>query len=282
MDFKPLLLHRRDKEHLSGRREPGFRQLGKNLLLIEPVHCLLDAAVQDQVQRFPRFLQCFLERWPFFSLKRRQHESNGMASVGQRTDPDADARKSLGPELLNDRPDAVMTASATRLPDPYLSQRDIKVVVDEDNLLRFDPKDIEDIAHSQAALVHVGHGLDKKDDLPVPLGFRHSHLPSSLFQLSPMFHSQLANKRTTDVVTSANIALSWIPQTNNRPQGSLLFFFFRSLFLDYLWFGWLGDDLFLNRLDLHLFDTRHADENDNRPGITDSFNTGWELDVPDL
>jgi len=100
--------------------------------------------------------------------------------------------------------------------DANPAERQVKIIVDDYEILGADGKAAEKLPHSRAALVHKGLGFDQKDLFPTPLPLTDERVKLFFLNREAIFRSDPIHNQETQVVPGPRIFPAWITQTENN------------------------------------------------------------------
>lgn len=92
----------------------------------------------------------------------------------------------------------------------------VKIIVDDYEILDADGKAAKKLSHSRAGLVHKSLGFDQKDIFPAPLPLADERAKLFFLNREAIFQSDPIHNQETQVVPGPRIFSAWITQTENN------------------------------------------------------------------
>ena len=201
---------------LAGRRQAGQVGLAE-LERVEAVGRLAGAVTGPRLDCVGRRVEQLVEPLRLVRLEPRQHV---VAGVPRRiADADTKTAELLGPELVDDRAQPVMAAVAARLAEPELPERKREVVGDDQHVGQRRMLPSEDLADSDAGVVHPGQGLHEGQVQAVVPALRDVGgiaLPAAPGPAGPL--RDAVQHEPADVVARPGILRTWIAETDDDLQ----------------------------------------------------------------
>src|SRR5713101_4201863 len=191
---------------------------GRRHAPVEPVHSAMRAFGQDRLHRFGRLRHHLRGDFQLVPAHRAKHIGGQVAHRVFRLNAQSHARELVSAERANQRLQPIVPAGAAALTDAEHAPGQRDIVVDHDHLGRVTLEPLQQLAHRQAAHVHIRLGLGQQDFLPSQLP-----PPDVRFRLRPFDANcaalrQPVHDKKTQVVRRPGVFRAGIAEADDQPH----------------------------------------------------------------
>ena len=99
---------------------------------------------------------------------------------------------------------------------PNATERQVEIIVDDDEILDGERKEPEQLSRGLTAMVHEGLWLDQKNPLPVGLPLADQRVLFFALNGDAIFRRDPIHDQETQVVSGLRVLPAWIAQTENN------------------------------------------------------------------
>ena len=221
---QPVFVRRMPSASGGPSTSPARRQTGRvgrpELERVEAVGGLVRALARPLLDRVGGRVEQLVEALLLLGREASQDVVDGVAV--RLADADPEPTELLGPELVDDRTQAVVPARAAALAEAELAERQREVVLHDQQIGQRRVLTCKDLAHREAGVVHVGERLDEREvESAEPAHDDVGRIALAALARPPGALRDPVHDQPADVVAGARVLRTRVPETHDDLQRTL-------------------------------------------------------------